>query len=613
MTKKNIQSSDLPSSVENVSAAFASGALANANGVPNGQVAAAYNGAAIWRNPLTFDPTDPRWGVKADGRTVTDAAITSGTNQLSSASAAFTSADIGKCAVVMGAGSSAPAATLTSNLSTGSPITSLPATVGATAIPAGPVFIVGNSGNICQTFVTTGALAGATSIPVTSQTPNYAYPSGATVQTPQQHLYGWISAVSGGVASLVTTSGGSTPANAGTTVSNAELTYCTDDYAALQACISAAFAANGTVDLPSKPVGVAQTPTAPATSGAIRGQGCFELWGTVAAQGNFNALTIPTIAPHFVGSSIVVMQPNIDGLFMGGIGVTQDLDGFGIRFAGAFSQTGHGVNSQSTSQGLTGHTFRRVKVYGHDGNHYSFVCNSQIEYAHEHLRWYGGGGLKHLNTAAGNVGNHTSVSCYGITFVYGTANGIDLSASAGQWGLAVFTRPQSWVAYPQPAIAGVAPPTSAQQQLRSNVDTTVQNVTWIGVDFETNVNSTVIYPVYNCSIMGSGRKGATNAANNNSFGGALTSGTSYQNITGTNVLLTIAFTMNPTGSAAATVYLYIGPATNPNTEIIELSTPATGVAGEIQSATIVIPPGYYFQYIATNATRNWNNAPNIPA
>ena len=73
----------------------------------------------------------------------------------------------------------------TSNaLSSGSPITSIPVSALASAIPAGNI-VLDTSENPpahYQVFATTGAAAGATSIPVSSQTPNYAYPSGSYIQ-----------------------------------------------------------------------------------------------------------------------------------------------------------------------------------------------------------------------------------------------------------------------------------------------------------------------------------------------------------------------------------------------------------------------------------------------
>ena len=68
--------------------------------------------------------------------------------------------------------------TLSAPLSTGGPITSLPVTALPAAIAAGPITIMsaasGGSTN-GQTFVTTGAAAGATTVPITSITPTFAF------------------------------------------------------------------------------------------------------------------------------------------------------------------------------------------------------------------------------------------------------------------------------------------------------------------------------------------------------------------------------------------------------------------------------------------------------
>jgi putative cofactor-binding repeat protein len=55
----------------------------------------------------TFNVRDPQFGAKGDGRRVTDGAITSGQATLTSATAAFTAADVGKLCYVAGAGAAA--------------------------------------------------------------------------------------------------------------------------------------------------------------------------------------------------------------------------------------------------------------------------------------------------------------------------------------------------------------------------------------------------------------------------------------------------------------------------------------------------------------------------
>lgn len=75
----------------------------------------------------------------------------------------------------------AAVATLSSALSTGSPITALPVTATTFALPSGQVVLVGSAGNTQAFVLSSAAAAGATSLAVTSQTPNFAYPIGSSV------------------------------------------------------------------------------------------------------------------------------------------------------------------------------------------------------------------------------------------------------------------------------------------------------------------------------------------------------------------------------------------------------------------------------------------------
>ncbi len=101
-----IGASQLPASVMTDTSASPKGI--NSTGVINGQVLA-YNSGTGRFQPTTVasgasDGIYRPSGLKADGKCVTDAAITTLSNQLSSVSAAFTSADQGKLIAVQGAG-----------------------------------------------------------------------------------------------------------------------------------------------------------------------------------------------------------------------------------------------------------------------------------------------------------------------------------------------------------------------------------------------------------------------------------------------------------------------------------------------------------------------------
>ncbi|CAM6003644.1 unnamed protein product [Sphagnum balticum] len=95
-------------------------------------------------------------------------------------------------------------ATLSSALTTSTAITSLPAAV-TKAIPTGTTLqIVSGSNN--QIWTTTSAVAaGATTIPVSSQTPNYAYPSGSVVQANSVYYQNGVTPGSGYVQKTVIT------------------------------------------------------------------------------------------------------------------------------------------------------------------------------------------------------------------------------------------------------------------------------------------------------------------------------------------------------------------------------------------------------------------------
>ena len=83
--------------------------------------------------------------------------------------------------IVTDAPDAAPPVTLSSALTTSGAITALPVTALTGVIPSGTEITVTSAANT-QTFVSTAeVLAGATSIPVTSATPNFAYPTSSTI------------------------------------------------------------------------------------------------------------------------------------------------------------------------------------------------------------------------------------------------------------------------------------------------------------------------------------------------------------------------------------------------------------------------------------------------
>lgn len=83
---------------------------------------------------------------------------------------------------------------------------------------------------------------------------------------------------------------------------------------------------------------------------------------------------------------------------------------------------------------------------------------------------------------------------------------------------------------------------------------------------------------------------------------AVVSGTGYQNTTPGWQELYVPVTYNPTGVAAATCQVSLGPTIGPIPTLYTASIPATTVAGQVNAVRIRIPPGWYYALSVTNAT-----------
>jgi hypothetical protein len=418
--------------------------------------------------------------VAADGRTVTDAAMTSGSNQVTSASAAFTSGDVNKLIAVIGAGA-----------------------------------------------------AGV-------------------------NLQGWIGSVSNGVASVVTTKGGSTPVNAGTTVAGVEASFATDDTSGLQAAVDAA--AHGTLFIPDlgvRHIGIAGTISSSQPI-SIAGDAIRELYGGAGAGNDANW---PSVAPYFEGAVICQYAASTDVLNLTAQGRSQNLRRLGIRFAASFINTGHAVVNSIGGTGLSniGGVFEDVKVHGHDGSHYAFVLDAPEICRYSGLRSYGGGflWLKAPN-APGQPGNADFYNCVGSLFVGGSAHGVFFDGTAHTWNACIFSNLQQGVRVPAPAISGTAPPTNAQHPIHTTG--TLTNWTNIGFDqpgWESDVagnNSTLptgagcyrtndsFAPVGNPAMNGNPTNGAGNLA----------SAVGIQNQVGKPITVYQEFMLHPAAGSNAT-------------------------------------------------------------
>ncbi|MGH7611806.1 MAG: hypothetical protein ACREN4_07280 [Candidatus Dormibacteria bacterium] len=82
---------------------------------------------------------------------------------------------------------------------------------------------------------------------------------------------------------------------------------------------------------------------------------------------------------------------------------------------------------------------------------------------------------------------------------------------------------------------------------------------------------------------------------------ALVSGTAWQNAYGYDVILRVPVTYSPTGAAAATLEVGVGP-TNTPTQALEESEPISFTTGVVHTTVVYVPAGWYALLTATNAS-----------
>jgi hypothetical protein len=270
----------------------------------------------------------------------------------------------------------------------------------------------------------------------------------------------------------------------------------TDDTTAMQACITAALAVNGTVKL--SPVTYKITSALEITgSMAIEGSGMFPQNGPIASLQSIN---MPIVSPYLKGSVILQSGAAQNGITISGTGLGVNLRDFGIRFADAikFTNTGHGVFSEGSDyagmkdSGIMSSMWSNVAVYGHDGNHYAFHFTNPICCTFNHLTGWGGGGIRlESNQVQTYYGNLVFEHPYFATCVSGSAHGYHLkhTGASNGFNLVTFIRPQVNVADTGVATA----PTNAQNTFKIDafpVGQSDTNINLFAPDFETDCGAT---------------------------------------------------------------------------------------------------------------------------
>lgn len=533
-------------------------------------------------------------GAVADAKTVTDAATTAASATLTSNTAAFTAADLGKTIVVNLAGPTGPSTTTTAALTTAAAITAIPVAALSTALAAGTVVLT--SGSNIQAFQTTGAASGAISIPVISTTPFFAFPSGTTVTTPVNALKTTITAVNS--ATSITLG-----ANATATLTGAETVYGTNNQTAIQSAITAAISLRVPLYIPAAPIGYEGF----LYDGAltvndnlnIDGDGAFEMHTQGGTGGQF-ADNGPSVAPWLTGSVLIQAAANTDGIiFTRGMSVNQ-MRNFGIRFAGKLINTGHGFHwtppiTSSTYQdnGLMDSVLEGLKVFGHDGNHYGFDIMNSLYCTFINLHSFGGGGvLFEQNSNICDCGNAVFIHPVSMVFAGGTASAMTFANNAlyNYMNYITLLRPQGFVfSAPTLVAAGYVAPVSQQpiwkiavtgSSTSANGAGTVSNLTWISPDGETTVGASgsIVNPSGTGSIIHGGV--------GQNFGGGVDLTTATQNLTGTMVLYQVTYDFIPTPLGNAELVLQVGGTNNPTSTAVQETLPAgaAAVGGTISSA-----------------------------
>ncbi len=391
-----------------------------------------------------------------------------------------------------------------------------------------------------------------------------------------------------------------------------------DGTSVVQAAINKASTNNGKVILPSTPCLISSAVTVPANV-TIEGQGCFENWGSVQTYGLSN---IPYGVPALRGSGFVQTSPNTDIVDITASGQSVNLSKFCGQFGTPYANTGNGIATKPPivsgqtyyDHGVIGGIWDGVKIYGHDGNHYAFHLENNLLNTYIGLRSYGGGGVDLENTGAYQYGNSVFTDIYNVVFLSGSAHAVNCGTS-GQVALLylTFIKPQSWVWTPNPAISGTSPPSSSQMDFQGYGATgTCAGGAAISPDMESNVSGSKVnwpaqWQLFNGAAMLAST--ATTQMNNGPSSGA-----AYQNLTGTTVQYQLTMQLNPGGSAATT-YVYVGNCTSPcaggivnsSNEVGFVQSPAGATTGEQQTITFTVPPNYWMEYVATNATRVWSS------
>lgn len=383
-----------------------------------------------------------------------------------------------------------------------------------------------------------------------------------------------------------------------------------DNATALQAAINAAITANVPLYIPAS--SACYKYTAPLTiNGALTIRGD---WVSTNAAGGIN---YPLGTPKLLGSVLCPTSNGSDAITISGTSTAVDISDIGILFQTPFSGTGNGITYAPSTQGLTGSHWRKVIVYGHDGNHYAFSLTNFIYNTFIDLQGFGGGGLN-LSASSGvlHYGNSTFIDPYFQVMAGGSAHGFNVTAGGAQdLNLLTFIRPQALSG----AASGVTPaPTSAQ--FTWTMDTNVQSIRVLAYDFESSVGSVPLFntdPTKGNQFDYWGGYSTSNASTAPAWttNGIVLSGP-VQNLTDTTSSGTVALTAVaaiPADFVAATsattytdlVTLYV-PSPHASTNVTATNLYAIEANGPVKVPALTVTGSSGFNSISTSGTASLN-------
>ncbi|MGN7818774.1 glycosyl hydrolase family 28-related protein [Chitinophaga sp. 22536] len=279
----------------------------------------------------------------------------------------------------------------------------------------------------------------------------------------------------------------------------------TDDLAAIQATINAT-PENGTVYMPKAPAAYKITaPLVVSKNITIRGDGSYPVLTGIGAYGSakFNSINAPDSSPYLKGSVIKQVTAGQDIIQITGAGRTVNIYGIGLLFdpSIAFQNTGNGIYymppaySTGKDNGLWGSTWKDIRVFGHDGNHYAVNLTNAIYNDYETVQGFGGGLFRlDNNSSGGNYGNSVFRSCYAQVFDQGAAHGVYITSTSMRSNLFTFIRLQVTVNDMSITYPTATPATSAQRTFLAEGIT--DHVSILGGDFESGVGSTAKFPYH---------------------------------------------------------------------------------------------------------------------